>query len=118
VSAPDHENPADANADNVYEVTVQASDGSLADSQALAVSVSGVNEAPTASLPVPARVAENAPNGSPVAAVSASDPDVGDVLSSRWSTARGAASRSMRQPVSWWSPTAPGSISRPHRCNT
>ncbi len=45
-AAPNHEAPTDANGDNVYEVIVRASDGQLADSQALAISVGDVNEAP------------------------------------------------------------------------
>lgn len=36
---PDYETPADAGRDNVYDVVVRTSDGSLADSQALAVSI-------------------------------------------------------------------------------
>lgn len=47
VAAPDFEAPGDANTDNVYEVTVKASDGSLFDTQALSVTVTNVNEAPT-----------------------------------------------------------------------
>ena len=39
VSAPDFESPADADTDNVYEVAVQVSDGSLTDTQAPTVSV-------------------------------------------------------------------------------
>src|SRR5258705_11006127 len=35
VSAPDFEAPADANADNVYDLTVQASDGALSESQSI-----------------------------------------------------------------------------------
>ncbi|MFM9964548.1 MAG: DUF2341 domain-containing protein [Planctomycetaceae bacterium] len=47
VSAPDFETPTDVGGDNVYDVTVQASDGAgLTDSQDIAVSVTGVNEAP------------------------------------------------------------------------
>ncbi|MGH8532879.1 MAG: cadherin domain-containing protein, partial [Gammaproteobacteria bacterium] len=46
-AAPDFEAPADANADNVYKVTVQASDGSLTDTQALSVTVISVNDAPS-----------------------------------------------------------------------
>ena len=46
-AAPNHEAPADANGDNVYEVVVRASDGQLTDSQALAISVGDVNEAPS-----------------------------------------------------------------------
>jgi hypothetical protein len=43
-SAPDFENPTDSNQDNVYEVTVAASDGSLNDDQALSVTVTNVVE--------------------------------------------------------------------------
>ena len=39
VAAPDFEAPTDAGADNVYDVTVQVSDGSLTDTQAIAVTV-------------------------------------------------------------------------------
>ncbi|MCC0052187.1 MAG: cadherin domain-containing protein, partial [Rhodobiaceae bacterium] len=46
-AAPDFENPGDANTDNVYEVTVEASDGSLKESQALSVSVTNL-DAPVA----------------------------------------------------------------------
>ena len=40
----DFENPSDADRNNVYEVTVGASDGSLSDSQALSVTVTDVSE--------------------------------------------------------------------------
>ncbi|HEY6816424.1 MAG TPA: cadherin repeat domain-containing protein, partial [Croceibacterium sp.] len=43
--APDFEAPADADGDNVYEVVVAASDGVRSDTQALAVSVTGLDEA-------------------------------------------------------------------------
>uniref|UniRef100_UPI00286DFB88 cadherin-like domain-containing protein n=1 Tax=Sphaerotilus sp. TaxID=2093942 RepID=UPI00286DFB88 len=43
-TAPDHEAPSDAGADNVYDVTVQVSDGSLSATQAVAVTVTGVND--------------------------------------------------------------------------
>lgn len=46
VNAPDHEVPGDADGNNIYEVIVTASDGTLSDSQAISVSVSNVNEAP------------------------------------------------------------------------
>jgi drug/metabolite transporter superfamily protein YnfA len=48
VTAPNYEARADANGDNVYEVTVQVSDGSLTDSQAISIAVTNVNEAPVA----------------------------------------------------------------------
>ncbi|MEZ5729474.1 MAG: cadherin domain-containing protein [Burkholderiaceae bacterium] len=45
----DREAPVDANLDNVYEVTVEASDGlGLVDTQAISMTVLGVNEAPVA----------------------------------------------------------------------
>ncbi len=44
VAAPDFEAPADAGANNVYDVTVQVSDGTFTDSQAIAVTVTPVND--------------------------------------------------------------------------
>jgi len=44
VVAPDFETPADAGGDNVYDVVVRVSDGTAADTQALAVSVTDVSE--------------------------------------------------------------------------
>ena len=47
-TAPDFEIPTDADTDNVYEVTVQVSDGAGGiDSQAISVTITGVNESPT-----------------------------------------------------------------------
>ena len=43
---PDYEAPADANRDNVYEMAVKASDGSLVGSLAVTVTVTHQNEAP------------------------------------------------------------------------
>src|SRR5204863_910087 len=43
VTAPDHANPTDAGANNVYDVIVQASDGALIDTQTIAVTVVKVN---------------------------------------------------------------------------
>ena len=39
ITAPDLESPADVGGDNVYDVTVAVSDGTLTDSQAIAVTV-------------------------------------------------------------------------------
>ncbi|HEX7346157.1 MAG TPA: VCBS domain-containing protein, partial [Candidatus Limnocylindrales bacterium] len=47
VAAPNFEAPADVGGNNVYDVVVQASDGSLVDTQAIAVTVTDVNAAPT-----------------------------------------------------------------------
>ena len=49
VAAPNYEVPTDVGADNIYNVTVQVSDGTLTDTQAMAVTVTNVNEAPSAS---------------------------------------------------------------------
>ena len=44
VVAPDSEAPADAGGNNVYDVIVQASDGTLSDFQSIAVTVTAVND--------------------------------------------------------------------------
>ena len=79
VTAPDFEAPTDGNADNIYDVTVQVSDGNGgSDIQAIAVSVTDVNEppvitsngaGPTASVSVPE-------NTTTVTTVTATDPDL------------------------------------------
>ena len=52
LAAPDYESPTDAGANNVYDVTVQVSDGAGGtDTQAIAVTVTNVNEAPVLTLP-------------------------------------------------------------------
>ncbi|HYS90387.1 MAG TPA: cadherin repeat domain-containing protein, partial [Bradyrhizobium sp.] len=83
VSAPDYETPTDAGGNNVYDVTVQVSDGTLTDTQAIAVTVTNVNDnAPvitsngtgaTASV----NIAENA---TAVTTVTATDADAGLTL--------------------------------------
>ena len=83
VSAPDYESPTDAGGNNVYDVVVQVSDGTLTDSQAIAVTVTNVNDnAPvitsngggaTASVSI-------AENSTAVTTVTASDADAGSTL--------------------------------------
>jgi cytochrome oxidase assembly protein ShyY1 len=46
IAAPDFEAPTDAGPNNVYDVVVRATDGILNDDQAIAVTVTDVNEAP------------------------------------------------------------------------
>jgi hypothetical protein len=46
-TAPNFEAPADAGGDNVYELLVSASDGSLIDTQSLLITVGDVNEGPS-----------------------------------------------------------------------
>jgi VCBS repeat-containing protein len=82
VAAPDFETPGDAGADNVYDVVVRASDGSLFDDQAIAVTVTDVNEAPTITsdgggATASASVAENT---TAVTTVTATDPDAGATI--------------------------------------
>ena len=52
VSAPDFESPADADTDNVYEVAVQVSDGSLTDTQALMITVTDAFEGRVVDAPI------------------------------------------------------------------
>jgi serine protease len=51
-SEPDFETRADANADNVYEVTVQVSDGSLTDTQDLTITVTDAFEGRVVDAPI------------------------------------------------------------------
>ena len=44
ITAPDFEVPTDAGADNIYNVTVQTSDGELATSQDIIVTVTAAND--------------------------------------------------------------------------
>jgi len=61
VVAPDFEAPGDTNKDNVYEVVVKVSDGAGgSDSQAIGVTVTDVNAAPTITSGATGTVAENA----------------------------------------------------------
>ena len=77
IAAPDYETPGDAGGNNVYDVIVSASDGVLTDSQALAITVTNLNEAPvitsnggdsTAAISV-------SENGAMVTAVASTDPE-------------------------------------------
>ena len=79
VSAPNFEAPTDAGANNIYDVQVQVSDGELTDTQAIAVTVTNQNEAPTitsngAGTTAAINVVENS---TAVTTVTATDPDAG-----------------------------------------
>src|SRR5258707_323117 len=80
VSAPDYENPTDAGASHIYDVTVQVSDGTLTDTQSIAVTVTNVNDnAPVitsngASATASVNIVEN---GTEVTTVTATDADAG-----------------------------------------
>ncbi len=53
VAGRNFESPADAGANNVYDVVVRASDGSFTDDQTIAVTITNVNESPTDLVAVP-----------------------------------------------------------------
>ncbi|WP_305728320.1 Calx-beta domain-containing protein, partial [Cylindrospermopsis raciborskii] len=73
--APNFEASGDAGGNNVYDITVSASDGSLSVSQALAITVTNVNETPTITSLAAANFAEN---GTGTAyTITATDPDAG-----------------------------------------
>ena len=59
-SSPDHENAKDDDEDNVYEVTVSASDGTLTSDLAVEITVTNVTEASTIVGPTAVSYAENA----------------------------------------------------------
>jgi len=78
IGAPDFETPGDAGADNVYDLTLTASDnGGLTDTQAITVTVTDVNEAPVITSAAAVSVAENQ---TAVQTAVASDVDAGDAL--------------------------------------
>ncbi|MCY4571438.1 MAG: Ig-like domain-containing protein, partial [Gemmatimonadetes bacterium] len=72
VSSPDFESPADADRDNRYQLTVEASDGTNTTRQDVTVTVANVNEVPVADGPATVTVDENS---IAVAAYAISDPD-------------------------------------------
>ena len=71
-SAPNFENPTDANHDNVYSVQVQVSDGTNLVSQNLSITVANVDESPTITSANTASIAENSTF---VVTVTGSDPE-------------------------------------------
>ncbi len=77
-SSPNYEAPADAGGDNVYDVNVTASDGTNATTQAVAISVTNVNEGPTITSGAASNFAENGTGT--VYTASATDPDAGTTL--------------------------------------
>ncbi|MFP6750559.1 MAG: hypothetical protein VB855_02695, partial [Pirellulaceae bacterium] len=77
-AAPDYEAPADAGADNSYDVTLKVSDGTVPVIQAITVTVTDANDAPAFTLfSTDLSAAENQTS---VATVTASDVDAGDTL--------------------------------------
>ena len=82
VAPPDYEDPADAHADNVYQVSVQASDGSATGFLAVSVTVTDLNEPPDVFGPVGVGVEEG--SGTWVGAYTHDDPEDG---AATWSLA-------------------------------
>lgn len=79
---PNFEAPADQNGDNVYEVIVQASDGTLTDTQTINLTVTDANEPPviTSGGGGPSAVVPGVENSTTVTTVVATDPDAGSNL--------------------------------------
>jgi hypothetical protein len=97
--APNFEAPGDADGNNVYDVTVQVTDGGGGfDSQAIGVTVTNVNEAPTGMAVSGGAVAENASAGTLVASIAGADPDAGETLA--YSLVDDAGGRFSIDPVS------------------
>ena len=79
-TSPNFEAPADAGANNVYDIVVQASDGSLSASQAVAISVTNVNEAPSVTSGGTATTLENVSTSTAVYTATGTDPDANTTL--------------------------------------
>jgi VCBS repeat-containing protein len=75
LAAPDFETPADDGTDNIYDVIVTASAGALADTQAIAVTVTNVNETPVNTLPATFSGTEDTTLA--LTGISVADPDAG-----------------------------------------
>ena len=82
-SSPDHEQPADADSDNVYEITVVASDGQNEGTLDVTVTVTEVNEGPKISGRDTLTVSEN--YEAVLAAYSATDPEDTSAEITSWS---------------------------------
>ena len=77
-STPNYEAPTDVGANNVYDVTVRASDGTNITTKAVAITVTNVNEAPTITSAATASFVENGTGT--VYTAAATDPDAGATL--------------------------------------
>ncbi|MDP1700907.1 MAG: cadherin domain-containing protein, partial [Aestuariivirga sp.] len=78
-SSPNYEAPGDAGGNNVYDITVGASDGTVTTTKEVAITVTNVNEAPTITSAATASFAEN--GSGTVYTAAATDPDAGTTLS-------------------------------------
>jgi hypothetical protein len=81
IAAPNFETPADAGANNVYDVTVTATDAlGQTTNQAVAITVSNVNESPTLTSGATANAAENTATSTAIYTTTGTDPDAGTTL--------------------------------------
>ena len=87
-SPPDYEAPNDANQDNVYEVTIRASDGNLSSTLDVEVTITDTNESGAITGPTSIDYPEN--DTTTVATYSTNDPEGDDVT---WSVAGTDAAR-------------------------
>ena len=75
-ASPNYEAPADAGANNVYDIVVHASDGTLEDTQAVAITVTDANDvAPVITSGATGSEAENTATSNVVYDANATDPD-------------------------------------------
>ena len=85
-TAPDYDNPADADSDNVYSITIEVADATTTVSQDLAITVTNINEhaasTPTDADANPDQISESATAGSAVGiTTAAADADRDDSVS-------------------------------------
>ena len=80
-TAPHYDSPADNDGNNVYDVTITVTDGTLTATKALAVTVTNINDAPSITSGASANFAENGTGT--VYTATGTDPDVSDTLT--WS---------------------------------
>lgn len=94
VSAPNFEAPTDVGANNVYDVIVQASDGSLTGQKAVAVTVTNADEAATGTVNLTITPTNSNSNGTVGISSTLADPDVpaGLTLSHQWQTSANGTS--------------------------
>ena len=84
-SIPDHEQAADSDSDNVYEITVVASDGSNEGTLAVAVTVTDVNEGPEITGAQSLAFDENTATDRVLATYTGRDPEAPSLEITRWS---------------------------------
>ena len=79
-ASPNFEAPTDAGGNNVYDITVRASDGSLYADKAVAIAVTNVNEMPSITSAATASTPENVSTTAAVYTAIATDPDANTTL--------------------------------------